>query len=168
MYPDLKPLAPLEGARYLGISVHAGGFGFVVIEDSIALDCGVRLCDRTQSEECLGHQLGRILRIYSPSAAVLLTVGSSSAAVKRKVIVNSLRRQISRHKVSFVRLNLTTLRQYFRQLNASTKYEIAQAVVNVLPELGWRLPEKRKSWQREQHRISIFEAAAAVITYAKL
>ena len=166
MYANLEPV-PFASARYLGISVRADGFGFVVIEDSIALDCGVRVCDRTRSDECLGHQLRRILRIYSPSTVVLLKVGSPNTRTKRDAIARRLTRETKRYDIPLVRLSAPALRQFFDQFNASTKYEIAQAVVKILPELGWRLPEKRKPWQREQHRMSIFEAAAAVITCHK-
>lgn len=167
MYTNPEPVL-LASARYLGISVHADEFGFVVIEDSIALDCGLRVCDRTRSDECLGYQLRRILRIYRPSAVVLLKVGSPRTSTKRDAIVRCLTRQVKRYDIPLVRLRAANLRKFFHQFGVSTKYEIAQAVVKTLPELGWRLPEKRKPWQREQHRMSIFEAAAAIVTYAKL
>ena len=155
-------------ARYLGVSVRADCLGFIVIEDTIALDCGVRACERVQADNCLGQQFQRILRMYTPSTVVLLATGSTGTTAKRKSIVSVIKENTRQSKIALTRLNAVTMRRYFHQFDAVTKYEIAQAVVKILPELEWRLPQKRKPWQSEQRRMSIFEAAAAVIAHAKL
>jgi hypothetical protein len=165
---DIEPLAQMASARHLGISVRPDGFGFVVIEDAIALDCGVRACDRDQSEDCLGQQFQRIVKMYHPSTVVLLTTGSPLATAKRNSIVSVITKKTNQGNVVLARLRGAAVRRYFRQFDAGTKYEIAQTVVKILPELGWRLPQKRKPWQSEQRRLSIFDAAAAVIAHARL
>jgi hypothetical protein len=45
------------------------------------------------------------------------------------------------------------------------KYRIASAVVMLFPELTYMLPGKRKIWKPEDHRMSIFDAAALGIAY---
>jgi len=45
------------------------------------------------------------------------------------------------------------------------KYEIACAVAERLPELASKLPPKRKIWQSEDYRMSIFDATAVGVAY---
>jgi hypothetical protein len=45
------------------------------------------------------------------------------------------------------------------------KYEIACAVAERLPELAPRLAPKRRIWQSEDYRMSIFDAAALGVAY---
>jgi hypothetical protein len=47
------------------------------------------------------------------------------------------------------------IRNFF---NGRPKYEIAQLVANRFPEIAWKLPTKRKPWQPESERQSVFDA----------
>ena len=102
MNRDIEPISPTS-ARYLGICVRPDGFGFVVIEDTNALDCGVRMCEGTQSLDCLRQQFERILRMYGPTAVVILATESSSALEKRGEVMKYIKRATDRksnHQVS--------------------------------------------------------------------
>jgi hypothetical protein len=165
---DIVPVAPRAYARYLGVCVRPDCFGFVVIEDTIALDCGVRACERSESFDCLSHQFERILRMYVPTAVIVLGTGTSEAKPRRKEISKAIVGRAKGRGIPVILHSASSLKKHFRQLNAETKYEIASAVVRILPELAWRLPPKRKAWQSERRRTAIFEAAAAVIAHAKL
>jgi hypothetical protein len=46
-----------------------------------------------------------------------------------------------------------------------TKYERAQAVVQRFPVLTQKLPPKRKPWESEDYRMSVFAAAALAMAY---
>jgi hypothetical protein len=46
-----------------------------------------------------------------------------------------------------------------------TKYERAQAVIKRFPILTQKLPPKRKPWESEDHRMSMFAAAALAMAY---
>jgi hypothetical protein len=51
--------------------------------------------------------------------------------------------------------------------NARNKYTIAAAVTAAFPELARQQPTKRKIWQAEQYQMSVFDAAAALLTYTR-
>jgi len=165
---DIVPVTPTAFARYLGICVRPDCFGFVVIEDTIALDCGVRACERKGATACLSQQFERILRMYVPTAVIILATGSGEAKTRRNGISGAIAGLTKGRGIPVVRFRASSLKKHFRQFDAETKYEIALAVARILPELAWRLPPKRKAWQSEVRRTSIFEAAAAVIAHAKL
>jgi hypothetical protein len=168
MLNNTSPTAPTGYARYLGLSVRSDGFGFVVIEDTFALDCGVRACERAQSNDCLAQQFERILKMYIPTEVIILAPGLVEATAKKGGALKTIAERAKKKRISVVRPKAGSVTEYFRQLNAETKYEIALAVAKILPELAWRLPPKRKAWQSERRRTWIFEAAAAVIAHAKL
>lgn len=46
-----------------------------------------------------------------------------------------------------------------------TKYEIAELIASMYPELAPRLPPKRKIWMSEDERTSIFDAAALALSF---
>jgi hypothetical protein len=46
-----------------------------------------------------------------------------------------------------------------------TKYDRAQAVVQRFPVLTRKLPPKRKPWESEDYRMSMFAAAAVAMAY---
>ncbi len=48
------------------------------------------------------------------------------------------------------------------------KYGIAVALSDRFPELADRVPAKRKPWQSEDYRMSIFDAMALGLAYLRL
>ena len=163
---NMESVAPNAVVRYVGVNVRPHSFGFVIVEGKTALDCGVRVCGRAQFDDCLGQRFQRIVQTYAPSSVIILA--SRAANKKRDAITNAITKAAKRGNVFVVRVGVAALRRYFRQYNASTKYEIAQSVARILPELSWRLPPRRKPWQAEHYCMSIFEAAAAVSAHAML
>jgi hypothetical protein len=161
---ELRQTEP--GGRYLGIDVRPHGFGFVVLEDSILLDCGNRACDHREYDACLRDRFSRILKIYTPAAVVVGLAGSRAERPSRIRIIKLIKSVAAKNQIPVVFITRSKLTRHFRrQYNASTKYEIAQAAANVVRELTWRLPNKRKPWQSEHPRMSIFAAAALALAH---
>lgn len=154
-----------ENARFLGISVSAHSFGFVVIENKTALDCGVRTCYRDQFDQCLGDRFERILRAYHPSEVIILSARSKAANQRTAVTREAIKNTSITNEAPVVHIRASALRLHFAQYNAQTKHEVALAVARIFPELAWHLPPKRKPWQNEHYRMAIFQAAGAVITH---
>ena len=46
-----------------------------------------------------------------------------------------------------------------------TKHQRAQAVIERFPVLAQKLPPKRKPWESEDYRMSMFAAAALAVAY---
>jgi hypothetical protein len=154
-----------ESTRVIGISARAHSFGFVVIENNTTLDYGVRTCYRSQFDNCLADRFDRILREYDPSAVIILSARSKAAKHRTGLTRNAIKSSARRNRVPTVFVPIRVLNRYFAQYGAATKHEIAAAVAQIMPELAWRLPPKRKPWQNEPYSMAIFHAAAAVIAY---
>jgi len=57
------------------------------------------------------------------------------------------------------------LRDFFSRETRVNKHDIAEMVADRFPELSWRLPPRRKPWQSEPMRQSIFDAASLGVFY---
>ncbi len=164
---DTEQKKSLIFIRYLGVDVRPRGFGFVVIENTSVLDSGTRMCDRCGFENCLEQRFARILQAYIPSIVIIRTVSDRPSEPKRLAILKGIKNQTKQHEIEVVRKGPAAIRRHFGRRNANTKYEIAQAVTTILPELAWKLPRKRRAWETENHRMSIFDAAAAVVAFVE-
>jgi hypothetical protein len=156
---------PPTFARFLGIDVRPRRFGFVVIENSIVLDSGIRMCDKPGFDNCLGQGFDRILKTYNPSALIVRGASGIRANPRRRRVAAAIKRRTKEHSVKVISIRPATIRLYFSRYNATTKYQIAQSVAALLPELAWKLPRNRKPWETEHYRMSIFDAAAVVMAH---
>ncbi len=164
---NAEQVKPVTFARYLGVDIRSRGFGFVVVENSSVLDSGIRRCDRCEMEDCLEQRFARILQTYVPSVVIMRIAPGRSPGPEKLTIVNAVKKQTKQHGVEIVRRGPRAIRRHFSQRNAHTKYEIAQVVATTLPELAWKLPPKRRLWEPENYRMSIFDAAAAVVAFVE-
>lgn len=67
--------------------------------------------------------------------------------------------------VTVLLIEESSIRGFFSKETRINKHDIALMVADRFPELSWRLPPKRKSWQSEPTRQSIFDAASLGIYY---
>jgi hypothetical protein len=156
---------PPTFARFLGIDVRPRRFGFVVIENSIVLDSGIRMCDKPGFDNCLGQGFDRILKTYNPSALIVRGTNGVHVNPRKRKVAAAIKRRTKQHRVEVISIRPATIRLYFSRYNATTKYQIAQSVATLLPELAWKLPRNRKPWETEHYRMSIFDAAAVVMAH---
>jgi hypothetical protein len=159
---------PPSFTRYLGIDVRPRRFGFVVIENSIVLDSGIRMCDKSEFDNCLGQGFDRILKTYKPSALIVRETKGVQANPRKRRVAAAIKRRTRQHHIEVISIKPAVIRRYFGRYNAVTKYEMAQSVATLFPELAWKLPRNRKPWETEHHRMSIFDAAAVVVTHLTL
>jgi hypothetical protein len=155
-------------ARFLAVDIRPRSIGFVAVENASVIDSGTRICDQDQFDDCLGHRFDRLLQLYAPKAVILRDTRCISGDFKKRKIVTAIRQGAKRRTIDLVSVRLATVHEYFRRHDARTKYQIAVVVASLLPELAWKLPRKRKPWESEHYRMSIFDAAALLITHLEL
>ncbi len=141
-------------------------FSFLVVEGTTVLDCGSRTCNTADARDCLGERLRRILNKYQPETVVIRKSGMRRVSYRERYSNAVAFRQVCESvNARVIEVTPKAVRNYFGVHNATTKYEIANAVASFLPDLAWKLPPHRKSWQGEHHRMAIFDAAAVVLTH---
>jgi hypothetical protein len=153
--------------RVLAVDLSTRGFGYAVFEaPEMLIDWGTK--DIRQDKERVAlRKIGELLWRYKPS--VFVVEDCAHVTARRTTRIARLTEQmlaVARTQgVSGCAVPRSAVYRHFAKANARTKYEIAVVLADRFPALLLRLPPKRKPWQSESPRTSIFDAAAFGLTY---
>ncbi len=143
------------------------GFGYNVFEaEDFPLDWGVkvqrerRLRGRVLNLEVLMHML-------QPSVLVIEdTHHASSRRYKRtRTFLDRVAELAEKNGVQVKRYARDDVLKVFGKLGAETKDDIAEKVVERLPEMADSLPRRRTLGDSERYAMPMFEAAALALTH---
>jgi hypothetical protein len=154
-----------EEKRVLALDVRPRSFGYVVFEGpNELLDWGVKSFRRGVNavQTPRGRKFEWLQEDYLPSAIVLKEPGPRG---KRRKFVSMVQTKAESLGIGIRLLRNSAIEKAFGGEGRLTKYEVACALAERFPELRWALPPKRKPWQSEDYRISIFDAAALGVAY---
>jgi hypothetical protein len=143
------------------------GFGYAVFEGpDLLVDWGERNIRGHKNAGSI-EAVARLIERFRPD--VLVVEDPSSADCRRwprvQLLIRELGGQAARMNVNVRRISRARVRKTFAASGASTKYEIAKAIVSRFPELAQRLPPERKPWMSEDCRMAIFDAAAFALAF---
>jgi hypothetical protein len=154
--------------RVLALDLHPRRFGYVVVGDSDKLLHWGVCSDRRKGNAADGlirRRLKPLLELWRPSVVVLRDPPRIRTLNPQK---NRLLKQIMKAaKDQRARVQILKKRPTDRA-ERLTNYRRAQAVVERFPVLTQKLPPKRKPWESEHYRMSMFSAAALAMTYFSL
>jgi len=108
----------------------------------------------------LGPKVAKLIVEYAPELIVLTEPNTD----KSKRSVEKILKHIRTHNKRTRMLSSEAVKRVFAGRN-DNKDRIASAVAEQFPELLSILPPKRRPWQSEDYRMTIFDAAAVGITY---
>jgi len=155
--------------RVLALDVRPRSFGYVVLEDpDRLLDWGARSFRNGVNavRNPVHKKLASLLEEFAPSAVILKNILSRpKKSGKRKRKYDAITQQVQRHGIAVRAITARAIRSAFGANERLTKYQVASAIAARFPELAPRLPPKRKPWQSEDYRMSIFDAAALGVAY---
>ena len=151
--------------RVLALDLHPRRFGYVVLEfPDRLLDWGVRSHRRKGNsvDMIIRRRVRPLLELWRPSVIVLREpLRIRTPNLQR----NRLLKQIMMAAKSYrARVHILKKRSTDRA-ERLTNYERAQAVVQRFPVLTRKLPPKRKPWESEDYRMSMFAAATLAMAY---
>ena len=159
---------PSKDFRILAIALSARGFGFVVLEgQKTIIECGGRVARGDKNARAV-VKVEKLLNSYRPGVLVLQDVEAKGS--RRAPRIKTLNRQIKlvaeKQKVQVKLLSGQQLRSLLLGNPKGTKHEMAEMLATQFPEeLASRLPPKRKSWNSEDGRMDIFDAAALAVVF---
>jgi hypothetical protein len=149
--------------RILCLDIRPRSFAFVVFEGpKMALDWGAKSFRRGVNavRVPLGIKVARLLDDYAPCALVL----ERPITRKHVRIVAAVRKQAKLQRIPIRLVSPKAIDAAFSGSNDS-KHQIASTLATLFPDLRSVLPPKRRSWQSEDYRMSIFDAAALGTAY---
>jgi hypothetical protein len=148
--------------RVLALDLHPRRFGYVVLENpDRLLDWGV--CSaRTQSRPnhvLIRQRLRPLLELWRPSLVVIRPGGKTpqNSDPLRQRLLKGVLTEAKEHRASVLIIP--------SQSSSLTKYESAQLVTKRFPVLAGHLPPKRRPWESENYRMSMFTAAAVATAH---
>lgn len=162
----MRPKPP--ASRILAIDLRLERFGYAVFDGpNRLLDWGVCLYGSSGAPTAARKRLAPRLKQFRPSA-IVVGIALRENALGRfglRRILGAIRREALAYGIPLQIIEKSKVRNIFRSLNAKTKHQVAMAVAHLFPELRWKLPPKRKLWQKEHYRIAIFQAVAVGYVY---
>ena len=159
---------PTKHFRILAVALSARGFGFVVMEgQKTIIECGGRVAEGDKNAQSLA-KLEKLFIFYRPGALVLQDVEAKGS--RRAPRIKKLNRQIrglaEKRKITVRLISGNQLRSLLLDNPKGTKQEMAEMIAMRFPnEFASRLPRKRKTWESEDGRMDIFDAAALAVAF---
>jgi len=161
---------PANPKRVLALDVRPRSFGYAVFEGAaLLLDWGVQSFrhGRNAVRIPLAMKIAALLEDFQPAVVVAKEPPSRKKVNRfrtRKVL------ELVRHKASLrgIRTRVFPRRAASKLFGAEerlTKYKVATVLAERFAELRPVLPPKRKPWESEDYRMSIFDAAALGLAY---
>lgn len=160
-------LTQQNNKRILAVDPANKSFGFVVLEGPKSLiDWGVKTVKENSNTKIL-WVLENLIDRYQPDALVVEDYKSdgSQRCLRVKNLIRDIQTLGSRKNIPVKRISHAKVKKAFEQYSASTKQQIATAIVSQFPELTPRLPSVRKLWQRECRMMGVFDALAFAISF---
>lgn len=158
--------------RILAIDLRAQLLGFAVLEGpGSLLDWGrkpFRSCRLQGNFTIACKKVRDLITFFAPLVLVLKhTSGRNDRdSLKNRDLVDAIKREAEMQSVELVFLTRQDVYAAFREFSIANKYEIARSISEIFPELAWKLPPNRKTWQPEHHNMAIFDAISLGLAYA--
>ncbi|MEG3148180.1 hypothetical protein U1839_26320 [Sphingomonas sp. RT2P30] len=162
--------APAANGLVLGFHPSNQGFGWIAFSGPFSIHhWGVSDMGREKNEGCL-RKLERLLERLNPHTIVLEAYEGTKPARSERIVrlcraVVAMAKDRGIEVAIYARNEIVTC---FISIGAKTRYEIASAIARSFEILRDRLPAPRKQWETVHRRMTLFDAAALVLTHYNL
>ena len=118
-------------------------------------------------DEMAGNRLSEILKLSLPNIIVVKKErwATMMAHPRTEPLIETLNLESERRRIQIRLLEQGRISSTFRDLGCETRAENAAVLARIFPELVWQLPPKRKPWQAEHPRQTVFDAIALGLAY---
>lgn len=143
------------------------GFGFALFHGAwIPIDWGFRHVQGDKNKLCLG-KVEKLIDEYAPETLLLEDhAGEGSHRSPRiETLIDDIAALATGKGIGVERYARDQIRECFAEFDAATKYDIAKAISQALPEFPPQLPPERKIWLPEDYRMCIFDAVSLIFTH---
>jgi hypothetical protein len=152
--------------RTLAIDPTTSGFGFVVLEGSERLvDWGLG-CLATPDDALYQERIEKLLDRVQPQAIVLEDMRDSRRGDRAITWAQLAAKCAKKRGIQVERVSRAEVSRHFAS-SGTTRWEIGVAISRRFPELAPTLPKKRRIWESEDRRMTIFAAASFALTFLR-
>lgn len=146
------------------------GFGFACLENpQKIIDNGmVRIYPLDNSK--LLNRIQTLFDYFVPAVVVMREYSMENTRHSRRVrnLIDEVCKRAEKLNIRVYHYSREQVKDVFAQFEATTKYEIAQKIVEWFPQLAPRMPKIRNLWVPEDINMGTFDAIALAITHMYL
>ena len=151
----------------LALYPNSRGLGYACVEmPQSLLDSGI-LTVRPVGNGPILERVRKFTSYFRPSVIVVRDAHPSTS--KRIVrLIADIEAHAHEKGIPVFRYSRQQIRDVFETFGVTTKYEIAQKIVEWFSDLAFRAPKIRKPWMDEDYNMGIFDALSLAITHQYL
>jgi Holliday junction resolvasome RuvABC endonuclease subunit len=156
-----------EESLILSVFPSVRGFGFALFHGAwVPIDWGFRHVQGDKNEIAL-EKIRALIDDYAPDTVLIEDhAGEGSRRSPRvETLIDAIAALATEKGITVERYSRDQIKECFAEFDAVTKYEIAKAISESLPEFPPQLPPQRKIWLPEDYRMSIFDAVSLIFTH---
>ncbi len=157
----------IEDALILSVFPSVRGFGFALFQGTwVPIDWGFRHVQGDKNS-CSLEKVRKLIDEYAPDVLLLedYAGAGSRRAPRIERLIDDIAALANEFGITVERYSRSRIQECFAEYDAVTKYEIATAISQSLPEFPPQLPPERKIWLPEDYRMSIFDAVSLIFTH---
>jgi hypothetical protein len=163
---------PSSNGSVLAIAPVSHGCGYALFEGlDVMVDWSIKEVRRVDDKNarCL-QLLGDLLDQHQPGTVVLADWRDpqSRRGARVRALLPQIAENAAQRGIPVAVYRKEDVASVFQGQGAKSKYETARAIARLYPELGPRLPRRRRIWQGEQYQMAIFDAVALAVTHLAL
>lgn len=162
---------PRQEALVIGVHPMSRGFGWIAYSGPFAPHDWrvVETKGQGKNDACLNY-LAKLFDRLQPATLVLEAFEPTASGRVRRIanLGRALTALAIDQGIDVAVFTRSEVRFSFAHVGARTRQEVAEAVARHSPPLRDLLPAKRRAWDRENLKMSLFSAAAVVITHYAL
>jgi hypothetical protein len=157
-----------KSERTLALYVSRRGIAFVLFTSPLAPhDWGTKEARGTDKHADCMRLTKELIKRFTPDVLVIEEVHEQASRRFPRIrrLYTAIAVYAKRQGIEVQAYSRTAVSEAFSELHATTKYEIATAIVGVIPALAAWLPRKRKPWETEVPAQGIFDAASLGLAF---
>ena len=157
-----------RGETVLAVYPTTRGIGFVVMKSPLApIDWGTRDARGDQKNARCLEKVSALIEAHQPDVIILEdpTAPGSSRPERIRRLCRSIATMADGQAIDIHVYPRSRVKAFFEKFGVRTRHEVAVVIAKQVTALERFLPPRRKYWEIENPRMSIFNAAALAMAY---
>jgi len=156
--------------QQLFLEVRSHKLGFAIVNGTELVDWGVRFFPPgAAGTEMALKILAFLVKIYAPSIVVARRTRrvKHASSEKASYVFRKIQRELKRRSIRFTTIPRRDVRRFFVRQGCFTKPEIEAFVAQNFGELKFKLPGRRRLWDKEPYVVPAFDALATALVFKR-
>lgn len=157
-----------ENPVILALYPNSIGIGYVCIQvPEKLIDYGIASIQPISNGKLL-RRTERFMDYYKPKLIILKETEPAKNSNRVNKLIHAITTLSGEKGLQVYRYTKQQIKDVFEIFGASTKYEIVEKIVKMLPDLAPRAPGTREWYEKEHYQMGLFHAVSLAVTHTYL